>query len=361
MLFNLLIIWAINIGFARAAASTQFRNWYPQYGSIFRNITLKNCSAEYLRYLAGDKNLTQVDYQNGGDEYTVFTQPLIDCILNHTSEFLKGGMTSAQVLLGVMPTVLALLGPSHDEIAMLANVGRRPLLAAGLALACPSTYFSRAFEYSDPQDIMSRHENRRGQWRPKHRGVQLVVSFIEYGLTAAACFNVVKNTREVNVRSISSLASDADYLPGLWLGLGMATHLYSGLNIFPRIRGIILMEFFPCAAAQYEVQIATSTESKIFLFTAWWESTFTVLQVVFGTLVFSSTLFVGTKDALGIVGRYIGGVAVCRVILMYELAGLRENCTIIDGKGVKKDEIVMQTGTFIQKGRLGPGDRTQHC
>ena len=68
------------------------------------------------------------------------------------------------------------------------------------------------------------------------------------------------------------------------------------------------------------------TESKTFLVTVWLESTFTILHVVFGTLVFSGTLFVGTKDALGIVGRYIAGVAVCRIILMYELAGLRESC-----------------------------------
>lgn len=95
-------------------------------------------------------------------------------------------MTSAQVLLGVMPTIIALIGPSHDEIAMLSNVGRRPLLAAGLALACPSAYFSRAFEYSDPTKILSHDKNRHPQWRPEEPSVQLLISFAEYVITAAA-------------------------------------------------------------------------------------------------------------------------------------------------------------------------------
>lgn len=41
-------------------------------------------------------------------------------------------------------------------------------------------------------------------------------------------------------------------------------------------------------------------------------------------------LIIGTRDALGVVGRYMAGVTVCRVILMYELAGLRQSCNSIE-------------------------------
>ncbi|KAH8672260.1 hypothetical protein BGZ61DRAFT_497452 [Ilyonectria robusta] len=321
----------------RAATSTrQFREWYPQYGWIFRNITLTNCSDEYERYLTGYKNHSEIDYLGGGGIYTALTQPVINCILKNTSEYLKGCMTGSQVLLGIMPTVLALLGPSHNEIALLANVGRRPLLALGLALSSPSTYFSRAFEYSDPKEIMSHHKNRREQRCPEGRGWQLLITCVEYALTAGACFNAVNNSIQVGTMSISSVMSDFDFFAALWLFLGVAVHIFSCFVLRLRLREIFCTEFFPCAAKQYDVRIVTFQETKKFLVAAWWESTFTILHVVFGTLVFSSLLFLGIKDALSIVGRYMASVALCRVILMYELAGLRERCITIDGEKVKR-------------------------
>ena len=45
---------------------------------------------------------------------------------------------------------------------------------------------------------------------------------------------------------------------------------------------------------------------------------------IFGTLVFSSTLFIGTLDALGVIARYLASALVCRIILLVELAGVRD-------------------------------------
>ncbi|KPM39837.1 hypothetical protein AK830_g6717 [Neonectria ditissima] len=390
---SLLVLWATNIGFARAATSTrQFREWYPQFGSIFKNILHTNCSKEYERYLTGVKNHSEIDYQGGGGIYTALTQPVINCILNDTSEYLKGCMTGSQVLLGIMPTVLALLGPSHNEIALLANVGRRPLLAFGLALSSPSTYFSRAFDYSDPKDILSHHKNRSEQRCPQRRGWQLLIAFIEYALTAGACFNVVHNSIQVGTMSITSVMSDFDFFAIMWLFIGVMIHAFScfvlrlrlqgwrdpeslckeraeeyeereasrqtqrrpeGLiqsgvellepvwlwfiNTWPRLQEISCREFFSCAAKQYDVRIVTFKETRTFLVAAWWESTLTILHVVFGTLIFSGVTFFGTKDALYIVGRYMVSVSLCRIILMYELAGLREICITIDGEKIQQD------------------------
>ncbi|UPK91128.1 hypothetical protein LCI18_002063 [Fusarium solani-melongenae] len=378
-------VWANSIGLAIAATSTkQFKHWYP------RNITKTNCSAEYNKYLTGIKNHSEIDFMAGGGIYTALTQPVVECILKHTSEFLKGSMTGAQILLGVMPTIVALLGPSHDEIAMLSNVGRRPLLAAGIALASPSAYFSRAFEYSDPAKILYHEKNRRVQWRPTKAFPQLLVSFVQYVVVSAACWNVVTNTLQVSLWTINSFSSDTDFMPNVWLGLGLAIHIFSGVvfrlrlrgwrlkpkdgvdvnpvcvdpdvqggndkmrflqslrratrsflywikNIGPRTADVLtLTEFVPCAAGGYAVHIRTFKETKIFLFLAWWQSILTILHVVFGTLVFAGMLFVGLQDAMSIVGRYIIPVVVCRVILMYELAGVRESWATMDGEPVPK-------------------------
>ncbi|KAL2672174.1 hypothetical protein Neosp_012874 [[Neocosmospora] mangrovei] len=386
--------------FANAAASAdqfkassvdQFQQWYPQYKHVFDNITRANCSVQFRNYKSGIINSTNINYLAGGDKFTALTQPLIDCILDNTSEYLKGSMTSAQVLLGIMPTIITFLGPSHDEMAMLSNVGRRPLLAAGISLAAPSAYFSRAFEYFDPSEILCHHKYRHEQYRLK-KPLAILVSFLEYGVVAAACWNIVVNTRQVNLWSISSLASDADFLPGLWLAFGPCIHFFSCFVFWLRIRGwryirrgdtseatsdeslprqeesvpkrlwgfLKTKEFVPCATNDYVSRIEGCTESKTFLVTAWLESTCTILHVVFGTLVFSGTLFVGTKDALGIVGRYIAGVAVCRIILMYELAGLRESCVFIDDEEINPEpsdhsgaEERQRGGSELEDGRGG--------
>lgn len=384
------LVYATTIQPAVAVTSTkQFKHWYPQFGWIFETIVKVNCTAEYDRYLTGIKNHSEIDFLGGGGIYTAITQPLIECILDHTSEYLKFAMTGAQVVLGVMPTIIALLGPSHDEIAMLCNVGRRPLLAAGLALASPSAYFSRAFEYSNPIDILSVDGNRYVQWRPGAVYSQLLISAAEYLVTTAACYNVLDNTLKANYRAIFAFSPDADFLPGLWLAVGIALHIaacfisrlrlrgsrtresstaetdknltrqwskekkkqlgfikflkswaqnlssvmYWIEGIGPRLMNIITTtELFPCSSTKYVAKIYSFPETKTFLVLSWLQSTITILHILFGTLIFSGMLFVGMQDALIIVGRYIAGVAICRVILMYELAGLRQSCDEIDGK-----------------------------
>lgn len=126
-------------------------------------------------------------------------------------------------------------------------------------------------------------------------------------------------------------------------GLGFASVLRDLGNWFRetprRIRGIFSTELVPAAAAQYDVAIVTFMESKTFLVCAWALSTVTIFHIIFGTLVFASTTFIGTRDALPILARYICSVALCRVVLMYELAGMREACVSIHGLVVPRDEL----------------------
>ncbi|KAK4449549.1 hypothetical protein QBC34DRAFT_86043 [Podospora aff. communis PSN243] len=103
------------------------------------------------------------------------------------------------------------------------------------------------------------------------------------------------------------------------------TRIASWIQGLPRrIVGILKTEFIPSAAARYEVRITEFVETKLFLFSAWALSMITLFHVIFGTVLFASTTFIGTRDALGVVGMYIMSATTCRVVLMYELAGLRE-------------------------------------
>jgi len=49
---------------------------------------------------------------------------------------------------------------------------------------------------------------------------------------------------------------------------------------------------------------------------------------MFGTIWFSSILFISAGDALGVWARYAASAIICRTIMMYELAGMRETTTV---------------------------------
>jgi hypothetical protein len=93
-----------------------------------------------------------------------------------------------------------------------------------------------------------------------------------------------------------------------------------------RLLGFWNTEGQPSVASDYECRVRTYPESKAFVALAWLQSTVAVLHVVFGPLAFSSMMFIGTIDATTIVSRFFVSTLMCRVVIRYELAGLRETC-----------------------------------
>ncbi|KAK4442805.1 hypothetical protein QBC34DRAFT_488660 [Podospora aff. communis PSN243] len=350
--------------------TNHFRDWYPQYSNMFTRIRDEECRAAYDTYLTGDKGSVPIDTTTGGGPNTVLTQPVINCLLNHTSEYVKNGMTSAQVLLGVLPSVLSVLSASVEEMSTLAIVARRPLLALLLSAGSPSVYFSRAFEYHDVVEILQVRDGRLRQWRPSRRRTQMLVSGVEYVVALAATANIVCMNWELGLRTVCSNWTDGIVAPTLWACLGVFLHVCGAFVLRLRVcawrglpgevreraevkkqevqhmqRGDIRVvhrwfrelprrlremvtktEFVPSAACQYDARLLRSAENKTFLVASWLVSVATIAHVIFGTQIFSSITFIGSQDASVIVVRYVGSVALCRVVLMYELAGIREAC-----------------------------------
>lgn len=67
------------------------------------------------------KNET-TDVVLGSDPMTMFATPMIECILEHCSEYIKYSLGTVQVMLGVTPTIDALLGASTEEVCILALI-----------------------------------------------------------------------------------------------------------------------------------------------------------------------------------------------------------------------------------------------
>ncbi|KAK3389771.1 hypothetical protein B0H63DRAFT_464309 [Podospora didyma] len=325
----------------------RFESWYPQYRTTFETIMRQNCTGFLKAYRSGDYS-NEIDYVGGGDEHSQNIQPLVQCLLENTSEYVKTSMSASQVLLGVTPTILSILGASVEESALLYIVGRRPFLAWILALGSPSLYFNRAFEYRNPHEIIQGHNEHLPQHRPggwKSAGIVC----LEYLLAMASVTNIAVQTWELGLQTFSSVWPETFLAPSVWAVLRVILHLLgmvlvrmrirrngggikSGQQIsfwrwcqtvFPRCRDACTTEFRPCVT-QDDVSVDTFKETKRFLCLAWLLHTLSVAHILYGTLIFSSLSFIGTRDATMVLGRFMASVLCCRVILMYEIAGCRQ-------------------------------------
>ncbi|KAI0553053.1 hypothetical protein F4679DRAFT_33594 [Xylaria curta] len=382
--FSLLIqLWitptiGVRYIFGYPQPQTQFLDWYEQYGYVFATALKYNCTQQYQNYLYGvgttadvkwngfdapivqygpGSNIT-IDFQGGADAPSSITEPVITCLFNYTSDYIKSSMSSAQVLLGLTPTIVALLGPSPTELSLLTVIARRPGLAILLALACPSVYLSRAFDSTSPLDILKERPGRLKQWRPEGwRKFGLVV--FQYLVALGMLANVAVLYYQLGVRTICMFWSNATVVPLVWGMLVLPIHIaativfrlqarraYSDESSLHALQGdsfkqwlkdskkrvveLRKTEFVP-AALQRGVFVFTYSESKLLICLNWFLTPSIIIHVIFGTLVLSSLTFIGPRDALEVIGRFMISVLVCRALLMYEIAGVRDRYNSTDG------------------------------
>lgn len=105
---------------------------------------------------------------------------------------------------------------------------------------------------------------------------------------------------------------------------GMGIGLLEWFKRLPELLSSWSIHEFQVSSSQQGLRVDYFPESYWYIFLAWFLSTGTICHILFGTVIFSSLLFVGPNDAMTVVARYMGSVIVCRVVLMYELSGLRD-------------------------------------
>lgn len=199
------------------AASTnafkRFHKWFPHSEESFANASANACNAT-LRAFEDNYNsygskawidlgikLDRPIYQLCKDHET--------CILENVSEAVKASMSTSGVVMGVLPTLLAVLSPSLTEVALLA--AQRPLLASLISLGSPGLLQTRIFEYSDPSELLDLPEDPKngkmirvqlalGPW-PKG-AFSIFVSTAEYVLVVAAVVNTLDLAVRLSHRAI---------------------------------------------------------------------------------------------------------------------------------------------------------------
>ncbi|RDW60755.1 hypothetical protein BP6252_12138 [Coleophoma cylindrospora] len=347
-----------------AFSTAKFQSWYPYYGGVL-DIELfgieapgyNNCSANYTAYKqAQGINRTNVCYN------------VYDCLFSGLLPNEQSNFASAQVFLGLTPTLLATIAPSIGEISLLSS--QRPLLSFFLALGGPAVFVPRFLGH--PNILQSLEmPGIRPPWLQRvtsQRRYEIGLSILQYALAIAAIVNVFSVSYQLGIQTVIAWKCDSSYLPFLWAILPVGIHLIAALawrisNTMRRVRntrlqrgraaqesssaiGISLIalriwlqeELQLCINGQkrgYRSDDSNKGMSKVnvtatFPNEGWlsemlmeFMSVFAFVQVVFGTLVFSSLMFIATIDAVVVVIRYSLSGLLCRAILMFELNGMR--------------------------------------
>lgn len=295
---------------------------------------LENCNDEYAFYLTGQRDSTRFENQDrwiGAGASSQLAFPTASCVLDHTSEWMKFNMAGAAVLLGLTPSILAALGPSVEEMSSLFIIARRPFLGSCLAAGAPSVFPFRAVDYKMALENL---QNQNSHVRPRRftRPYQYLVVIFEFILTAGAIANNATNSYQLGMRTSCVFAPQLWYLPILWAFLGILVHLYGSWALWARVSyerpyktllDWLRIQFTPLAE-QKLLKIEPYEETLFSVVVSWWVSIYIACHIIFGTLTFSSLIFITVRDALAVIGRYLISLLVCRAILMYELGILRD-------------------------------------
>ena len=353
----------------------QFRSWFQQYSYQFNLIAKDNCTDEYSVYLYGTRQNTSDQTMSGAGKYTLFVQPMVNCLLSNAGSYVQYQLSSSQVLLGITPTIIAVLGASSEEVCFVALIGRRRLLGLLLAAASPSIYTERAFKYQNPDEILK--ARLAGQHVKPARGSnrRWFLVLLEFAAVLAAIANVADLNWTLGLKTVNAVHPNTVYMPMIWSILGVITHVMGAVVFRMRVwrrdkDGQVIRRSTPASflkamrpsqwpamsqmyhnlkrmayrefngqhnepeerdlegrtlseKLEERLRYKMIPESRWFTFLAWALSVFIIFHIILGTFILSSTNFVGPKDSLGIMARYVLSVIICRAIVLYELAVLR--------------------------------------
>lgn len=260
---------------------------------------------------------------------------LLNCILENTSEVIKGDIASGIVALGLMPTILTFLGSSTAETVLLSR--RRPLLAFLIASGSPSVSPLRTFVYPNP---IKELRAREGHLSPTHFSLwqAAFVSVLQYVLVLGAVANVYTAAFYTGYWTINTIDCDTVWYPAHWAATTLPIHLGMwGLALrvktikdkawqrnkwMSRVFRWIRDEATPCIMHE-KLLLSWKPETYLFVAVSWWTSILTATHILWGTIAFSSIQFLGYVDSIQIIARFMGSAIICRAVLMFELAGMR--------------------------------------
>ncbi|KAL8801417.1 MAG: hypothetical protein Q9182_004481 [Xanthomendoza sp. 2 TL-2023] len=299
----------------------RFNQYLPHTFSIITSQVGDQCNAQFDAYRKGR--------QHSGDPVTRdLCRNALNCILDNLDSTTAYNFQAANVLLGLTPTMLSLLGNAPPEIALLAFSGR-PVLAFLLNMGAPVIAVAGTFKYQHPLEVLT-YGGGKSPF-PTFTGVKSVlIATSEYILAAAAAVNVALLAYDISTKAVYVPNCGRTWYAFLWMYLCLILHPLALFTFWSRVRitrspehkGWVNTETKHCAS-YCGVSYSLKEDTYLSLFLDWVLSHGAIIQIIFGTLVLSASTLIDTHDAFRVVGRYAASAILCRLILMYELYGLR--------------------------------------
>lgn len=359
----------------------QYQSWYNKYQSGLQSISTTTCNSTLNAYRQG------FIASPGSPESQQLLCRCIQherCLLENLSLDVMANFQSATVLLGVMPTLLANLGPSIAEISLLSTY--RPFLSFLLSMGGPSVWPTRVFQYNNPAAILvpidADNHSKLVLATVPNKILSLAISAIQYLFAMGAIANVVMTSIELGQKTILSWGCTTTFLPLVWVCAASVIHVVaatsyavasrkvrnspaaegdsvrgsrrgSGPISYSRPRRQTVSHIVPriCQILAKETTICANQDKREYDSTAVPTGTMALnilagccsfIHIVFGSVVFSSIQFVSVWDVLNqILWRYILSTVICRLLLIMEFAGLRNG----SGNGHSSDDDPLVSGS----------------
>ncbi|KAE9367320.1 hypothetical protein N431DRAFT_428732 [Stipitochalara longipes BDJ] len=337
----------------------KFSSWYHDFRPDLEEISTTVCNLSLNAY-RGDATARST---LGPVKNYCWTHA--DCVLGTSSERIKDSFAGTSILLGLAPTTLSVLGPSVAEMALLSL--KRPFLSLLLSLGAPAVFPGRFLIWDDP---LRANEPATGAFlvRPFTQRWAIVVSILQYLVAALCCGNMIDATYQIGIHSIVTWDCPSSHWPLLWVLLSLIIHLTATISLRtaihrkedfiipisnesttahsdPRkefgVTAILRNEITPSSNSRWLVHDLFDIKLGPVPVALQYTGAFiSVCHLVFGTLMFSSLLFIGVGDAVVLILRLIASATVSRIVLQFEIGGMMK----IDEKRVYKG-IVQAAGT----------------
>ncbi|KAL2202664.1 hypothetical protein CC79DRAFT_1164748 [Sarocladium strictum] len=323
--------------------TAKLRTWFPTDGEQWEEIARGPCAESIAAFHAGDRTLTPAP-----------CAAALSCILDHTSESGKSNLANAQVVLGLTPTILSLVGSNVAELGVLG--WRRPWLTMLLGLGAPALQMQSFFTVLEATPVLAPRGVVEGlprpnlmegyrEWLKKRRngglggrGLATLCAVAPYLLALAAIANNVTTSLYLDLRSVVGFRCGAIYMPLAWGLIGIFPALFAMLAA-SRQYGFYRHGWwsFPTRHTQSDQSTENwrSFASKGLsgkrrhspqwlsdvLFSA--AALAAILQLIYGTSLLSAMTPIFFFDALPIITRYAASTIICRAVLLVELEMMR--------------------------------------
>lgn len=155
---------------------------------------------------------------------------------------------------------------------------------------------------------------------------------LEFILTAGAIANNAINSYQLGMQTSCVFAPQLWFLPILWAFSGILVHLFGSWALWARINNErpyktfldwLRIQFTPIAE-QKPLKVEPREVTLFSAVISWWVSIYIACHIIFGTITFSTLVFITVRDAVDVIARYTASLLVCRAILIYELGILRD-------------------------------------